>query len=70
LKKALSFYFARDHLHGAAMGRVTPHHFIEKVLDMTKIIAPPHPMNMADRVTYGMVACVFVLAVIAFVYWQ
>jgi hypothetical protein len=43
---------------------------LKRFTDMTKIVAPPHPMNMADRVTYGMVACVFVLAVIAFVYWQ
>jgi hypothetical protein len=69
LKKALKF-FAGDRLHHAAVGRVTPHRFIEKVLDMTKIIAPPHAMSMADRVTYVVVAGIFVLAVFAFVFLQ
>jgi hypothetical protein len=70
LNKAPSFYLARDPLHHAAVGRVTPHRFIEKVLDMTKIIAPPHAMSMADRVTYVVVAGIFVLAVFAFVFLQ
>jgi hypothetical protein len=70
LKKAPSFYFSGDHLHRAAVGRVSPHRFIEKVMDMTKIIAPPHTMSMADRVTYVVVAGIFVLAVFAFVFLQ
>ena len=69
-KKAPSFYFARDHLHFAAAGRVSPHRFIEKVLDMTKIIAPPHAMSMADRVTYGIVGGIVVLGVLAFIFLQ
>jgi hypothetical protein len=56
--------------HYAAVGRVPSHRFIEKVMDMTKIIAPPHAMSMADRVTYGVIAGVFVLAVFAFVFLQ
>jgi hypothetical protein len=70
LKKAPSFYFASDHLHYAAVGRVTSHRFIEKVLDMTKIIAPPHPRSVADTVTYVVVAGIFVLAIFAFVFLQ
>jgi hypothetical protein len=70
LKKAPSFYFSGDYLHHAAVGRVTPHRFIEKVMDMTKIISPPHAMSMADRVTYVVVAGIFVLAVFAFVFLQ
>ena len=69
LNKALSFYFARD-LHHAAAGRVPPHRFSEKGLDMTKIIDPPYVMSMADRVTYGMVAGIVVLGVLAFVFLQ
>ena len=69
LQKAFSFYLASD-LHHAAAGRVPPHRFIEKVLDMTKIIAPPNAMSMADRVTYIAVAGIFVLAVFAFVFLQ
>jgi hypothetical protein len=53
-----------------AVGRVPPHRFIEKVLDMTKIIAPPHAMSMADRVTYVVIAGIFVLAVFAFIFLQ
>jgi hypothetical protein len=63
-------FFARDRLHFAAVGRVPPHRFIEKVKDMTKTIAPREPMSMADRVTYGMVGGVFVLAVFAFIFLQ
>jgi hypothetical protein len=69
-QKAPSFHFASDHLHYAAAGRVPPHRFIEKVLDMTKIVAPPHPMSMADRITYVIVAGIFVLAVFAFIFLQ
>ena len=70
LEKAPAFYLADDHLHYAAAGRVPPHRFIEKVLDMTKIIAPPHAMSMADRVTYVVIAGIFVLAVFAFIFLQ
>ena len=70
LRKTSSFYCARDHLHYAAVGRVAPHRFIEKVLDMTKIIAPPHAMSMADRVTYGIVGGIVVLGVLAFIFLQ
>ena len=70
LRKTSSFYCARDQLHYAAVGRVAPHRFIEKVLDMTKIIAPPHAMSMADRVTYVGIAGIIVLAIFAFVFWQ
>jgi hypothetical protein len=49
---------------------VPSHRFIEKVLDMTKIIAPPHTMSMADRVTYGIVAGVVVLGILAFIFLQ
>lgn len=69
LNKALSFYFAGD-LHRAAVGYVPPHRFIEKGLDMTKIIDPPYVMSMADRVTYGMVAGIVVLGVLAFIFLQ
>jgi hypothetical protein len=69
LNKALLFYFARDLQHAAA-GRVAPHCFIEEGLDMTKIVAPPYVMSMADRVTYGMVAGIFVLGVLAFIFLQ
>jgi len=69
LNKALLFYFARD-LHHAAVGYVPPHRFIERVMDMTKIIDPPYVMSMADRVTYGMVAGIVVLGVLAFVFLQ
>lgn len=44
--------------------------FIEKVLDMTKFVAPPSSMSMADRVTYGVVAGVVVLGVLAFIFLQ
>ena len=37
---------------------------------MTKIIAPPHTMSMADRITYGVVAGVIVLGVLAFFFLQ
>jgi hypothetical protein len=50
------------------VGRVTPHRFIEKVMDMTKIIAPPQSRNIADIVTYGIVGCIFVAFVIAYIY--
>jgi hypothetical protein len=49
---------------------VAPHRFIEKVLDMTKFVAPPSSMSMADRVTYGVVAGVVVLGVLAFIFLQ
>lgn len=62
--------FASDHLHYAAVGRVPPHRFIEKVMEMTKIVDPPHAMSMADRVTYILVAGIFALAVFAFVFLQ
>jgi hypothetical protein len=70
LNKAPSFYFASDHLHYAAVGRVPPHRFIEKVMDMTKIVAPPYVTSMADKVTYVIVAGIFVLAVFAFIFLQ
>jgi hypothetical protein len=70
LEEGAFILFSGDHLHHAAVGRMTPHRFIEKVLDMTKIIAPPHAMSMADRVTYVVVAGIFVLAVFAFVFLQ
>jgi hypothetical protein len=69
LNKALSFSFASD-LHHAAAGRVAPHRFIEKGLDMTKIIDPPYVMSMADRVTYGIVAGIVLLGVLAFIFLQ
>lgn len=69
LNKALSFYFARD-LHHAAAGRVPPHRFIKRGLDMTKIIDPPYVMSMADRVTYGIVAGIVLLGVVAFIFLQ
>jgi hypothetical protein len=37
---------------------------------MTKIVAPPSTMSMADRVTYGIVAGVIVLGVLAFIFLQ
>jgi len=37
---------------------------------MTKIIAPPHVMSMADRVTYVIVGGIVVLGVLAFVFLQ
>jgi hypothetical protein len=70
LRTTTSFYCACDHLHFAAAGRVAPHRFIEKVPDMTKIVAPPSAMSMADRVTYGIVIGVIVLGVLAFVFLQ
>jgi hypothetical protein len=49
---------------------VAPHRFIEKVLDMTKTVAPSTAMSMADKVTYGVVAGVVVLGVLAFIFLQ
>ena len=37
---------------------------------MTKIVAPPHAMNMADRVTYVIVGGIVVLGVLAFIFLQ
>ncbi len=37
---------------------------------MTKIVAPPSAMSMADRVTYGVVAGVIVLGILAFFFLQ
>ncbi len=37
---------------------------------MTKFVAPPTAMSMADRVTYGIVAGVIVLGVLAFIFLQ
>ncbi len=37
---------------------------------MTKITAPPQSMSMADRITYGVVAGVVLLGVIAFIFLQ
>ena len=62
--------FASDRLHHAAVGRVPPHRFIEKVLDMTKIVDPPYVTSMADKVTYVIVAGIFALAVFAFIFLQ
>jgi hypothetical protein len=66
----LSSFCVLDDLHCGAGGRVPSHRCIEKVLDMTKIIAPPHTMSMADRVTYGVVAGVVVLGILAFMFLQ
>ena len=65
-----AFIFFSDDLHYAAVGRVPSHRFIKKVLDMTKNIEPPHKMNMADRVTYGIVAGVLVLGIVAVIFLQ
>ena len=37
---------------------------------MTKIIDPPYVMSMADRVTYGIVAGIVLLGVLAFIFLQ
>ncbi len=37
---------------------------------MTKTVAPPTAMSMADKVTYGIVAGVIVLGILAFVFLQ
>jgi hypothetical protein len=37
---------------------------------MTKTVAPPTAMSMADKVTYGVVAGVIVLGVLAFIFLQ
>ena len=37
---------------------------------MTKFVAPPSAMSMADKVTYGVVAGVVVLGVLAFIFLQ
>jgi hypothetical protein len=52
------------------VGGVTPHRFIEKVPDMTKIVDPPYTMSMADRVTYGIVIGVILFGVLAFFFLQ
>jgi hypothetical protein len=59
-----------DRLHYAAAGHVPPHRFIEKGLDMTKDVAPPYVTSTADKVTYVIVACIFALAVFAFIFLQ
>jgi hypothetical protein len=52
------------------VGRVPPHRFIERFKDMTKTIAPPTAMSMADKVTYGVVAGIVVLGILAFIFLQ
>jgi hypothetical protein len=37
---------------------------------MTKIVAPPAGMSMADKVTYGVVAGVVLLGILAFFFLQ
>ena len=37
---------------------------------MTKIIAPPYVMSMADRVTYVIVGGIVVLGILAFIFLQ
>ena len=59
--------FARDDLHSAAAGRVASHHFIEKVWDMTKNVAPSTAMSIADIVTYAIVGCLGLALVVAFI---
>jgi len=49
---------------------VAPHRFIEKVQDMTKIVAPPQPRNVADIVTYAIVACLIVGLAFAFIFLE
>jgi len=39
-------------------------------MDMTKIVAPPYVTSTADKVTYVVVAGIFVLAVFAFIFLQ
>ena len=37
---------------------------------MTKTVAPPTAMSMADKVTYGIVAGVVLLGIVAFYFLQ
>jgi hypothetical protein len=49
---------------------VPPHRFIERFKDMTRIVAPSEAMSMADKVTYGIVAAVVGLGILAFIFLQ
>ena len=70
LKARVHFIFTRVDLHLAAAGRVASHHFIEKVCYMTKNVAPATSMNIADMVTYGIVGCIAVSFLVAFILWH
>jgi hypothetical protein len=63
-------FCASDHLHCAAAGVCRRNRFIERIQDMTKTVAPPTAMSMADRVTYGIVIGVVLLGVLAFIFLQ
>ena len=69
-KRVFISFFARVDLHLAAAGRVASHHFIEKVCYMTKNVAPATSMNIADMVTYGIVGCIVVSFLVAFIMWH
>ena len=69
-KARVHFIFARVDLHLAAAGRVASHHFIEKVCYMTKNVAPATSMNIADMVTYGIVGCIVISFLVAFIMWH
>jgi hypothetical protein len=49
---------------------VASHRFIEKVCSMTKNVAPAASMNIADMVTYGIVGCIVLSFLVAFIMWH
>jgi hypothetical protein len=69
-KARVHFIFTCVDLHLAAAGRMASHHFIEKVCYMTKNVAPATSMNIADMVTYGIVGCIAVSFLVAFILWH
>lgn len=69
-KARVHFIFTRVDLHLAAAGRVASHHFIEKVYYMTKNVAPATSINIADMVTYGIVGCIALSFLVAFILWH
>jgi hypothetical protein len=52
------------------VGHVPQYRSNEKVWVMKKIAEPAHVMNTADRVTYGIVAGVILLAIFAMIFLQ
>jgi hypothetical protein len=68
-KARVHFIFTRVDLHLAAAGRVASYHFIEKVCYMTKDVAPATSINIADMVTYGIVGCIALSFLVAFILW-